>query len=235
MPTQAPRICARCRRVVPAGQTCDCRPSFEGTQQRGHGRKWSRYRLSQLKAHPICQHPGCRATEVDHRIPSPRAVPDSTSPTCSRCAPSITNRNPPPTPSAAGPGAEDTMHNHARARIRRDHQKAVTHKSPAVSAGIRGLTPLTSTNGDSPWCRAAYRQRFLRVFAGQSAFWAARGPKTAEIIPTERGWTSQNSVTDVELARRRPLEAVPLIDRGHTRPCIKLGTVYPQAGGNSDG
>jgi 5-methylcytosine-specific restriction protein A len=71
VPYAAPRICSRCRQLAPAGQRCDCRPAWEGTQQRGHGRKWSRYRLSQLKAHPICQHPGCRmlATEVDHRIP----------------------------------------------------------------------------------------------------------------------------------------------------------------------
>ena len=72
MPYAAPRICNRCRRLVPAGQICDCRPAWEGSPQRaGRGHRWQRWRLAQLKRHPICQWPGCRmvAVTADHIQP----------------------------------------------------------------------------------------------------------------------------------------------------------------------
>jgi len=71
MPYAAPRICARCRRLVPAGQTCDCRPPWEGTTHPRDTARWRKVRRNQLRAHPTCQVEGCRllASEVDHRIP----------------------------------------------------------------------------------------------------------------------------------------------------------------------
>jgi 5-methylcytosine-specific restriction protein A len=72
MPNAAPRICARCGRVVEHGQTCVCRPAWEGAIQRAaRSTRWMRRRRAQLKMHPICQWPGCRmlATVVDHIVP----------------------------------------------------------------------------------------------------------------------------------------------------------------------
>jgi 5-methylcytosine-specific restriction enzyme A len=77
MPFAAPRICARCRRLVPAGQPCDCRPAWEGSPQRaGRGRRRARWRLAKLKADPICEWVDtdgtrCRmvAVTVDHVQP----------------------------------------------------------------------------------------------------------------------------------------------------------------------
>jgi 5-methylcytosine-specific restriction protein A len=72
MPYAAPRVCARCRQLVPAGQTCDCRPPWEGSPQRAaRSTRWAKRRRAQLKLHGICQWPGCRvvATEVDHITP----------------------------------------------------------------------------------------------------------------------------------------------------------------------
>lgn len=71
------RLCARCRRVIPAGQRCQCgeakrkaeldkrRPS---SGQRGYTADWKAVRRQYLAAHPDCSHDGCTAaaTEVDH-------------------------------------------------------------------------------------------------------------------------------------------------------------------------
>jgi 5-methylcytosine-specific restriction enzyme A len=73
MPTQAPRVCARCGRVVPARTACPCRPPFEGAGKRrkGQGDTWRRRRDGYLRAYPICAVEGCRhlAVVVDHIVP----------------------------------------------------------------------------------------------------------------------------------------------------------------------
>jgi len=73
MPHAAPRVCARCRQVAPAGQPCpNCHVPWENAPARPRGgRKWARIRLSRLKANPFCQWPGCTAIayEVDHVVP----------------------------------------------------------------------------------------------------------------------------------------------------------------------
>lgn len=71
MPTAAPRVCARCGRLVARGKVCGCRPAYEGSTQPHGSRRARRFRLAQLRAHPICQWPGCRlvAAEVDHIVP----------------------------------------------------------------------------------------------------------------------------------------------------------------------
>lgn len=71
------RLCSRCRRVIPAGQRCQCgeakrkaeydkrRPS---SGERGYDADWRAVRRQYLAAHPGCSHDGCTAaaTEVDH-------------------------------------------------------------------------------------------------------------------------------------------------------------------------
>lgn len=71
------RLCSRCRRVIPAGQRCQCgeakrkaeydrrRPS---AGERGYDADWRAVRRQYLAAHPGCQHEGCTAAavEVDH-------------------------------------------------------------------------------------------------------------------------------------------------------------------------
>jgi 5-methylcytosine-specific restriction protein A len=71
MPTAAPRICARCGRLTPAGKRCACRPGFEGSANPASTRRWRKLRAAKLRANPICEADGCRhvATEVDHRTP----------------------------------------------------------------------------------------------------------------------------------------------------------------------
>ena len=71
MPYAAPRACARCGQLAPAGQPCPCRPAWEGTTHPRDTARWHKVRRNQLRAHPICQAQGCRlvATEVDHVIP----------------------------------------------------------------------------------------------------------------------------------------------------------------------
>lgn len=74
------RICANCRRAVPAGQTCECRKASERKRkaahdatrpqsgERGYTADWRAVRRQYLAAHPQCQHEGCTAPacEVDH-------------------------------------------------------------------------------------------------------------------------------------------------------------------------
>ena len=69
MPYAAPRVCARCRQVHTAGQSC--RPAWEGSTNPGSTARWRALRRAKLRADPICETPGCRllASEVDHRIP----------------------------------------------------------------------------------------------------------------------------------------------------------------------
>lgn len=83
------RICALCRRAVPAGQQCECRRSAERARkakldlarpkatERGYDADWRAVRRQYLRAHPRCSHPDCQqsATEVDH-IQSVAARPD---------------------------------------------------------------------------------------------------------------------------------------------------------------
>lgn len=72
-----PRICSRCRQIIPAGKRCQCteakrkaaidakRPS---SGERGYDADWKAVRRQYLAAHPDCQYEGCgyQATEVDH-------------------------------------------------------------------------------------------------------------------------------------------------------------------------
>jgi 5-methylcytosine-specific restriction protein A len=71
MPTAAPRICARCGQLAPAGQPCPCRPAWEGSSNPASTRRWRKLRKAKLRHDPICQHDGCRrlAVEVDHIVP----------------------------------------------------------------------------------------------------------------------------------------------------------------------
>jgi 5-methylcytosine-specific restriction enzyme A len=71
MPYAAPRRCARCGAVVPAGTRCRCRPAWEGSTNPPSTSRWRTLRAAKLRASPICETPGCRllATEVDHIIP----------------------------------------------------------------------------------------------------------------------------------------------------------------------
>lgn len=71
MPYAAPRICARCHQLAPAGRRCPCRPAWEGSTNPGSTSRWRKLRAAKLRASPICETPGCRllATEVDHVIP----------------------------------------------------------------------------------------------------------------------------------------------------------------------
>ncbi len=76
------RICANCRRAVPAGQQCECRKASERARkarhdttrasatERGYDADWRAVRRQYLKAHPRCSHPDCTAaaTEADHII-----------------------------------------------------------------------------------------------------------------------------------------------------------------------
>lgn len=77
MPSLAPRLCG-CGRIVPGGQTCECRAvkrkaddQRRGTSaQRGYDAAWKRCRRLFLEAYPLCSTPGCGkgATDVDHRL-----------------------------------------------------------------------------------------------------------------------------------------------------------------------
>lgn len=75
MPSRPARVCDHCRRTVPAGQRCQCRPErkpWAGSSYGNSGttRRQQRIREQQLTAHPICQWPGCRrlATNADHIV-----------------------------------------------------------------------------------------------------------------------------------------------------------------------
>lgn len=83
------RICANCRKAVPAGQICQCRKISERKRkaahdatrpkagERGYDADWRAVRRQYLAAHPQCSHEGCTApaSEVDH-IQSVTARPD---------------------------------------------------------------------------------------------------------------------------------------------------------------
>lgn len=74
MPTSPPRACSRCGRPAPKGQTCRCRPAWEGKVEReARGRRWRQVRDTQLRDHPYCQWTeepcGRLATDVDHVKP----------------------------------------------------------------------------------------------------------------------------------------------------------------------
>lgn len=71
------KLCARCRRVVPAGKRCQCtervrKAKIDATRpnsgERGYDADWRAVRRQYLDAHPMCSHPDCQqpATEVDH-------------------------------------------------------------------------------------------------------------------------------------------------------------------------
>lgn len=71
------RVCARCRRIIPAGKRCQCgeakRKAKIDTQrgnaaERGYDADWRAVRRQYLNAHPTCSAPDCTAAavEVDH-------------------------------------------------------------------------------------------------------------------------------------------------------------------------
>lgn len=83
------RICANCRRAVPAGQTCECRKASERKRkaahdatrpksgERGYDADWRAVRRQYLAAHPACQHEGCTAAAVEvHHVKSVAERPD---------------------------------------------------------------------------------------------------------------------------------------------------------------
>nr|WP_041795814.1 HNH endonuclease signature motif containing protein [Pararhodospirillum photometricum] len=79
MPYAPPRICARCKKLVPHGQRCPCAPAREpdrreSASKRGYGAQWRRLRDLVLADEPLCRE--CAkvgrvvpATDVDHIIP----------------------------------------------------------------------------------------------------------------------------------------------------------------------
>ena len=69
MPYAAPRVCARCRQLHLAGQSC--RPAWEGSTHPRDTAKWKRVRRNKLRMTPLCEWPGCRllAAQVDHIVP----------------------------------------------------------------------------------------------------------------------------------------------------------------------
>ncbi len=73
MPHRPPRVCNRCRRSVPAGARCSCRPAWSGRNGytgSGSTRRWRKLRAAKLAADPMCEARGCRAlaVEVDHIV-----------------------------------------------------------------------------------------------------------------------------------------------------------------------
>jgi 5-methylcytosine-specific restriction protein A len=50
----------------------------ESAAARGYGHRWRKLRLMHLRAHPMCQHPGCEkaASDVDHVVPRARGGDD---------------------------------------------------------------------------------------------------------------------------------------------------------------
>ncbi|WP_280393203.1 HNH endonuclease [Nocardia wallacei] len=74
MPHRPLRVCSHCRRAVPSGRRCPCRPAWLGTNGytgSGSTRRWRNLREAKLKDQPVCEHRGCAAlaSEVDHIEP----------------------------------------------------------------------------------------------------------------------------------------------------------------------
>lgn len=72
MPSAPPRTCSRCRRTVPKGQRCPCKPAWEGSTHPSDTAAWQKLRAAKIAASPICERLACRhpAVEVDHVIPN---------------------------------------------------------------------------------------------------------------------------------------------------------------------
>lgn len=71
MPSAPPRTCSRCRRSVPKGQRCPCRPAWEGSTRPNDTAAWQKLRAAKMRANPVCEYPDCRhpAVAVDHIVP----------------------------------------------------------------------------------------------------------------------------------------------------------------------
>src|SRR5262249_8478468 len=71
MPSAPPRVCARCKAVVPKGQRCTCVAPWEGSTHPHDSGQMQKLRKAKLRANPMCEHPGCRrpAERVDHIVP----------------------------------------------------------------------------------------------------------------------------------------------------------------------
>lgn len=88
MPSKPPRLCT-CGRVIEPGTRCECQKAKDraasakhdvtrpNATARGYDSAWRKVRAEYLFAHPLCEHPECKApAEEVHHVISVRKRPD---------------------------------------------------------------------------------------------------------------------------------------------------------------
>lgn len=83
MPKGPQSFCNRCRKIVSAGATCDCRGGHANTfdkrsspRSRGYSSKWDKKSKKMRKFHAWCEVCGDNPTDYVHHIVSAAVAPD---------------------------------------------------------------------------------------------------------------------------------------------------------------